>query len=71
MYSRDRMVDKSVSETNDQIPTECGVCRGLGKLISNAGGEPHEVPCPWCEGTTKFIPEHDAQEKQREKDQQK
>jgi hypothetical protein len=30
-------------------------------VISNKGGSPHEVTCPWCEGTGRFIPEHDAQ----------
>jgi hypothetical protein len=30
-------------------------------VISNLGGEAHEMACPWCEGSGKFIPEHDAQ----------
>jgi hypothetical protein len=30
-------------------------------VISNKGGTPHQVACPWCEGTGRFIPEHDAQ----------
>jgi DnaJ-class molecular chaperone len=42
-------------------PTRCHACRGTGRVISNKGGKPHEVPCPWCEGTGRFIPEHDAQ----------
>jgi hypothetical protein len=25
-------------------------CRGSGKLISNLGGSPSTVDCPWCEG---------------------
>jgi DnaJ-class molecular chaperone len=40
----------------------CRACRGSGKVISNLGGSPSEVDCPWCEGTGKFLgPEHDAQ----------
>jgi DnaJ-class molecular chaperone len=43
-------------------PAECGPCRGLGKVVSNLGGTPSEVKCPWCEGTGRFIPDHDSQE---------
>jgi DnaJ-class molecular chaperone len=43
----------------------CGPCRGTGRLISNLGGEPHEVACPWCEGTGHFLPGHDAQSRFR------
>ena len=25
-------------------------CRGTGKVISNLGGTPSTVTCPWCEG---------------------
>jgi hypothetical protein len=25
-------------------------CRGSGELISNLGGTPSKVSCPWCEG---------------------
>jgi DnaJ-class molecular chaperone len=39
----------------------CSPCRGTGKVISNLGGSPSELDCPWCEGTGVFIPEHDAQ----------
>ncbi|MEV4418801.1 hypothetical protein AB0L40_02355 [Patulibacter sp. NPDC049589] len=46
----------------DEAHRECWVCRGTGKLISGADGEPHEVVCPWCEGTKLTIPAHDAQE---------
>jgi len=38
----------------------CSACRGTGKVISGLGGTPHEVVCPWCEGTGRYIPEHDA-----------
>jgi hypothetical protein len=30
-------------------------------VISNLGGSPSEIDCPWCEGTGQFIPDHDAQ----------
>jgi DnaJ-class molecular chaperone len=40
----------------------CSPCRGTGRLISNLGGEPHEVSCPWCGGTGRFEPGRDAQE---------
>jgi hypothetical protein len=30
-------------------------------VISNLGGTPQIVDCPWCEGSGTFIPEHDAQ----------
>ncbi len=36
-------------------------CRGSGKLISNLGGSPSEVVCPWCEGGGVRIPGIDAQ----------
>ncbi len=46
-------------------PTEtppCPPCRGTGKVISNLGGSPSEVTCPWCEGSGLLPPpEHDAQ----------
>jgi len=29
----------------------CPPCRGTGKVISTKGDKPHDVPCPWCEGT--------------------
>jgi hypothetical protein len=34
-------------------------------VISNLGGSPNKVPCPWCEGTGVFIPDHDAQAARR------
>jgi DnaJ-class molecular chaperone len=43
-------------------PQRCTACRGTGRVISNLGGESHEVACPWCDGTGRFIPGHDAQE---------
>jgi DnaJ-class molecular chaperone len=39
----------------------CTPCRGTGRVSSSLGGEPHEVTCPWCDGTGRFQPGHDAQ----------
>ncbi len=64
-----RYARRAVSETTSAEPTEpkpCSPCRGTGSLISGKGGEPHTVPCPWCEGTGFEIPEHDAQAARRD-----
>ena len=50
---------------DEQPPRECSACRGTGKVISNLGGSPSEIECPWCDGTGMFIPEHDAQARHR------
>jgi len=42
-------------------PTVCAPCRGTGQVISNLGGEPSQVACPWCEGSGTQTPGHDAQ----------
>ena len=42
-------------------PGECRACRGGGKVVSMLGEERQEVDCPWCDGTGRYIPEHDAQ----------
>jgi hypothetical protein len=42
-------------------PNQCTACRGTGALLSGKGGTPHEVRCPWCEGTGTRIPGIDAQ----------
>ena len=46
---------------DDHDPGRCTACRGTGQVTSTLGGEPHPVTCPWCEGTGRFIPGHDAQ----------
>ena len=46
----------------DEARTVCTPCRGTGRLISNLGGEPHQVTCPWCGGAGEFVPGRDAQE---------
>jgi len=42
-------------------PRECMPCRGSGKVISNLGGTPSEVACPWCDGSGMRVPGIDAQ----------
>jgi DnaJ-class molecular chaperone len=44
----------------------CTACRGTGQVISTLGGSPHAVACPWCEGSGRWIPGHDAQAAKRE-----
>jgi hypothetical protein len=36
-------------------------CRGTGRVISNLGGAPQDVTCPWCDGTGVRVPGIDAQ----------
>jgi DnaJ-class molecular chaperone len=47
-------------------PVPCAPCRGTGEVISNLGGAPSTITCPWCEGTGVYIPGHDAQAANRE-----
>jgi DnaJ-class molecular chaperone len=47
-------------------PQPCSPCRGTGQVISNLGGSPSTLACPWCEGTGTFIADHDAQAARRE-----
>lgn len=48
-------------ETQPAEPLPCAPCRGSGQVISNLGGEPAQVTCPWCEGSGTQIAGHDAQ----------
>jgi DnaJ-class molecular chaperone len=57
--------DASQAEDSGAQARECAPCRGTGRVISNLGGSPQEVTCPWCEGTGRFIPGHDAQAPKR------
>jgi hypothetical protein len=36
-------------------------CRGSGRVISNLGGSPSTVACPWCGGSGLRSPDIDAQ----------
>jgi hypothetical protein len=38
-------------------------CRGTGKVISNLGGTPSSVTCPWCDGGGTRVAGIDAQAK--------
>jgi DnaJ-class molecular chaperone len=49
-------------------PQRCTACRGTGQVVSTLGGAPQQVTCPWCEGSGRFIPGHDAQAARRERD---
>ena len=42
-------------------PLPCAPCRSTGAVISNLGGEPSQVTCPWCEGSGEHLPGHNAQ----------
>jgi DnaJ-class molecular chaperone len=53
-------------ERTPAAPKPCPPCRGTGQVISNLGGEPSQVPCPWCEGGGVQLPGHDAQAARRE-----
>jgi len=46
-------------------PRACSPCRGSGQVISTKGGEAHTLPCPWCDGSGRFLPDHDAQAARR------
>ena len=52
-------------EQSSAEPKPCAPCRGTGQLISNLGGEPSQVTCPWCEGGGVQLPGHDAQAARR------
>ncbi len=43
-------------------------CRGTGRVISNLGGTPSTVACPWCKGSGIRQAGVDAQEAWRESD---
>jgi hypothetical protein len=36
-------------------------CGGSGQVISNLGGSPQKVTCPWCRGSGLRVPNVDAQ----------
>jgi DnaJ-class molecular chaperone len=57
----------STDEPVVQEDAECTPCRGTGHLISNLGGEAHQVTCPWCGGSGSFVQGRDAQEHAGEK----
>jgi hypothetical protein len=52
--------EKSVTDGSHE-PRECMPCGGSGQVISNLGGSPRKVPCPWCGGTGMRDQHADAQ----------
>lgn len=58
----------SAGEDKTEDRGTCTPCHGTGKVISALGGEQHEVTCPWCGGTGRFLPGRDAQESPAERD---
>ena len=44
-------------------PRECMPCRGSGQVISNLGGTPNTVTCPWCGGGGLRLSDVNAQAK--------
>jgi len=61
------MADDTDEEGEEQReahgPRECMACRGSGRVISNLGGTPSTITCPWCEGSAVRIPGSDAQQR--------
>lgn len=49
----------SADDPDREIP--CPPCRATGAVISNLGGTQQRVECPWCAGTGRLSPGHDAQ----------
>jgi hypothetical protein len=43
-------------------------CRGSGQVISNLGGEPSKLVCPWCAGSGERKAGIDAQARWLEQD---
>ncbi len=68
-----QVADGGVEDGGDQAeashgPRECMPCRGTGQVISNLGGEPSKVACPWCDGSGMRRTGVDTQEKWLEAD---
>src|SRR6478736_1499617 len=53
--------DKDDGQEQVSEARECMACRGSGSVISNLGGTPTTVTCPWCKGSGMRIAEVDAQ----------
>lgn len=37
-------------------------------MISNLGGSPQTLECPWCEGSGRFLPDHHPQARFRDQE---
>ena len=55
--------DNEDQAQESQGPRECMPCRGTGQVISNLGGTPSTVTCPWCDGGGVRLAGIDAQGK--------
>jgi DnaJ-class molecular chaperone len=53
------------AEAPTEDRTRCTPCRGTGQVISTLDGSAHVVTCPWCDGTGRWLPGHDAQADKR------
>jgi DnaJ-class molecular chaperone len=53
--------DSEGEATASHEPRECMACRGTGQVISNLGGTPSNLACPWCGGSGERQPGIDAQ----------
>jgi DnaJ-class molecular chaperone len=51
----------STEPADSYDPQRCTPCRGTGKVVSNLGGTPQLVTCPWCDGSGRYLRDHDAQ----------
>jgi DnaJ-class molecular chaperone len=54
--------DGDVDPAAEHSALPCLACRETGQVSSGLGGSPHQVTCPWCQGTGRRIPGIDAQE---------
>jgi hypothetical protein len=53
--------NSEVQAEESHAPRECMPCRATGQVISNLGGTPSNVTCPWCAGSGVRVPGTDAQ----------
>jgi DnaJ-class molecular chaperone len=63
--TEDTTATEGAPETSGE-PQACMPCHGSGQVISNLGGTPSKVTCPWCRGGGIRLIGSDAQEYQRE-----
>jgi len=61
-----RLTLMSEEPVEPAAPEPCSACRGTGVVISHLGGEPSELPCPWCDGGGVRLRGHDTQARWRD-----